>query len=437
MLLLSGCAGLESVAVRPALPDASVMVAHPGTQHSLQAAAALAVGGLLDNFTTRIYYDRRRFPFSWLPDGAVGPIERGLWKRRHKDIPAERVRTIRSWEEVGLVLLSRAGLPHRLLTPLLAASQGRFARGAGAGLTPRTRAVVCYSLAALETFERAKSLDITCFLDMAQIHPSTSRRIFEEEARLAPEFASSIPFIYRSASAMERFRRELELADHVIVASEFARRSLLEQGVESARVSVAPYGVDGQVFHPGGEPRTCITKFRALFVGSIGQLKGIKYLLDAFRSWAPPDAELVLCGKMLLGRELRERYSGVFRHVEYRSHMALSELYRSADVVVFPSLADSFGLVVLEAMACGVPVIASANTCALDTIEDGSDGFIVPIRDSGALVDRLDRLYRDRGLARTMGRAARQKALRFSWSRYGECLRAIVRRHAGRREGAF
>ena len=207
---------------------------------------------------------------------------------------------------------------------------------------------------------------------------------------------------------------------------------MIQFGASPGRVSVAPYGVDARQFEPAGEPRPSGGRFRILFVGSIGQLKGIKYLLDAFAGWAPADAELALCGNMLLSADLQARYAGLYRHERYRPHQDLSALYRSADVVVFPSLADGFGLVVLEAMASGVPVIASANCCAPDVIADGYDGFVAPIRDAGVLRDRMETIYRDRSLAREMGRRARRKALAYSWENYGRTLRSAIEGVAGR-----
>jgi glycosyltransferase involved in cell wall biosynthesis len=94
---------------------------------------------------------------------------------------------------------------------------------------------------------------------------------------------------------------------------------------------------------------------------------------------------------------------------------------------VFPSLVEGFGLTALEAMACGLPVILSSNTFAEDVITDGVEGFIVPIRDSAAIAERLRLLAADPELRARMGAAARRTAEQHSWTRYGRQIVGIFR----------
>jgi glycosyltransferase involved in cell wall biosynthesis len=98
--------------------------------------------------------------------------------------------------------------------------------------------------------------------------------------------------------------------------------------------------------------------------------------------------------------------------------------FRRADVFVLPTLADSFGLVHFQAMACGVPVITTPHCGSV--VRDGIDGFLVPIRDAEALADRMQQLLEDRYLRRRMGMAARERAGEFTWARYGERLLAAL-----------
>jgi glycosyltransferase involved in cell wall biosynthesis len=117
-------------------------------------------------------------------------------------------------------------------------------------------------------------------------------------------------------------------------------------------------------------------------------------------------------------------------------HEELPELYNRASVVVFPSLNDGFGLVILEAMACRVPVIATENTGGPDVIRDGVDGFIIPIRDVEALKERLLWLYEHRDACREMGVNARKRVEEnFTVRHYGERLmaniEAVIRRVRG------
>jgi starch synthase len=98
-----------------------------------------------------------------------------------------------------------------------------------------------------------------------------------------------------------------------------------------------------------------------------------------------------------------------------------------ADVFVFPSLFEGFALVILEAMAAGLPVITTPNTAGPDLIEDGKEGLIVPAGDVEALRTAMESLLNNPERARAMGRAAHEKAKEYTWERYGERWEALVR----------
>ena len=97
------------------------------------------------------------------------------------------------------------------------------------------------------------------------------------------------------------------------------------------------------------------------------------------------------------------------------------------DVFVFPSLFDGFGLVILEALSRGLPVITTKNTGGPDILEDGSDGFIVPIRSSEAITEKLQLLCDDRTLLEKMSAAALKKAARYSWQEYRHNLKTTTK----------
>ena len=100
--------------------------------------------------------------------------------------------------------------------------------------------------------------------------------------------------------------------------------------------------------------------------------------------------------------------------------------YQNADVFVFPSLNDAFALVILQAMACGTPVIISENVGAADVVRNGADGFIVPTRNVGALKGKILFFYNNREKVEEMGRNARAQAEKYSWERYRECIRNVA-----------
>ncbi|MCC6904787.1 MAG: glycosyltransferase family 4 protein, partial [Anaerolineae bacterium] len=221
--------------------------------------------------------------------------------------------------------------------------------------------------------------------------------------------------------------QEFEEADSITVCSEAVARSLREGGVPDHRIHLTPLGFDPTRFSPGEKPDQT---FRVMFVGLICLRKGVQYLLEAFRRLNLPDAELVLVGwKGSDSQTFLPRYEGSYRYIPFVPQAELPNLYRSASVLVLPSIEEGFGMVVYEAAACGVPSIITENVGA--TIRDGLDGSVVPIRDVDALAARLLALYENEGLRYEMGCSAQAYVRQYTWDAYGDALIAHYRALTG------
>ncbi len=242
---------------------------------------------------------------------------------------------------------------------------------------------------------------------------------------------------------VQEFRRlAAELAravDLVLPVSRFIRKELMATGVDPRMMRVIPSGVETDLFTPrelrSGEARSI------LYVGRFSSGKGIPHLLHAFHVLERRhDLKLTLAGGTTEDDGYREVLSeiarlGLGKNVEIRPpvpHTMLPELYRSSDIVVLPSDKEALGKVLLEAMACSVPVIASSSGGVADIVDDGKTGILVPCRDARSLADALDLLIRDDRLRRRMGLAARRKAEEFDWKivarRYTEAFESVCGR---------
>lgn len=266
-------------------------------------------------------------------------------------------------------------------------------------------------------FEAIKRAGGRAVLSYPIAHNTFQARLYAEEAERAPEFAAALPRLAAlPAEYSERLDIECALADRILVGSSFVRDSFLSLGFDPGKLAVTPYGVDTERFAPPATPRRSAT-FRVLFVGQIGQRKGMSYLLEAYRLFRRPDSELHIVGSYVPGHEVYRGYADLYRHTPHVPQAALPALLHEADVFVFPSLVEGMPLVVLEAMASGLPVIATPNGPG-DIVRDGIDGFLVPIRDPQAIAARLEQLYADPALRESMGRQAREQALRHTWDHY-------------------
>lgn len=217
-----------------------------------------------------------------------------------------------------------------------------------------------------------------------------------------------------------------------VSCSEEERQVRRLHGDPPGRIEIVPPGVDHAFFAPGDQrgARTALgwgDDPTLLFVGRIQPLKGLDVAVGALAELARTDVRLVVVGGASgasgdgeVGRIMTmARRLGVAERLHMvppQPHHLLSTYYRAADVVVVPSRSESFGLVALEAAACGVPVVASAVGGLLTLVDHGRTGFLVPGRDPVDFARDIARLLDEPALAADMGAAGALRARRYTWS---------------------
>ena len=409
----------------------SVLVSHPTGKPDLRAVLrALQKTGALHSFHTSVAVPRQIRDSPYLPTA----LRRELARRVFDEVPASKTRS-RPYRELVRVVAERLSLRSLVRHETGFASVdrvyedldlavARYLANPGNGV----RAVYAYEDGALHSFRAARSRGITTIYDLPTVHWRTLKRILREERDLRPEWASTLDGLRDSEAKHARKDEEIRLADHIFVASSFTKQSLTDHFGDALPIEVAPYGapsplIDRPCARAPGEP------LRILYAGRLRQSKGVAYLFESVQRADFP-WQLTLAGSKpaekchALERVLdhpRCQWLGAVPHATL-----LAEMTR-AHVFVFPSLVEGFGLVILEAMAAGLPVITTVNTGGPECIDDGSDGYIVPIRDADAIICRMAALYDDENRRLEMACAALAKAARWSWSRYERQIGALVR----------
>ncbi len=225
--------------------------------------------------------------------------------------------------------------------------------------------------------------------------------------------------------------------ERIVATASHERFLLAAMGIPPSLVSVVPCGVDLERFQPDGPVAPRGGRRRILAVGRLVERKGVRDVVEALAG--VPGAELVVAGgpdrseleadpeaRALLARAAR---CGVADRLDLRGRVSRDELpalVRSADVVVAVPWYEPFGIVPLEAMACGRPVIGSAVGGLLDTIVDGVTGRHVPPRDPAALASVLRELLADAALLRRLGDAGLRRArARFGWDQVAAATRDL------------
>jgi glycosyltransferase involved in cell wall biosynthesis len=266
----------------------------------------------------------------------------------------------------------------------------------------------------LHSIRAAKKSGAVTVVTRGSSHIEYQNQVLGEEYR-----QYSIPKIVVDQANTEKDVREYAEADYISIPSLFAKRTFLERGIPESKLIVVPYGVDLSLFRQLPKEDGV---FRVILTGGMTLRKGVHHLLQAFTELKLPNSELMLIGSM--NEEMRpffDKYSGHFRHMGHVPQAELHKLYSQGSVFCLPSIEDGFGMVIVQAMACGLPVIASENTGGPDLVENSKEGFIIPIRDVEKLKEKILYLYEHPKEQARMGEAAKAKVSEgFTWDDYGD-----------------
>jgi len=398
-----------------------IILSHPtGNENVRQAAFALAEANLLEQFFVTI---------NWNPGSAFDRIlpaslRESFRRRSFPEMVRRRIRSMPAREAMrlffGAIHLSLWSEHERgfLSVDAISAALDR-AVAAEVGKSGSCKLVYTYEDCAIETFKAAERRRVPRVYDLPIGYWRVGQRIFAEECEREPEWAATLTGARDSNEKLARKDEELRLATRVVVASTFTQ-STLAQAPHQRPVTVIPYGAPPAATNEilNGSP-----KLKILFAGSLGQRKGLSYALRAVEIIGEKNCELTLLGRKAadgcrpLDQAIREH-----RWLPSLSHERVLLEMRQHDVLIFPSLFEGFGLAITEAMSQGTPVITTAHTAGPDIIDDGVDGFIVPIRSAEVIAEKLEVLARDRERLKAMKISARKKAQMHPWENYRRAL---------------
>jgi glycosyltransferase involved in cell wall biosynthesis len=266
----------------------------------------------------------------------------------------------------------------------------------------------------LYSLRRASQMGMKTILERGSTHMLYQRKILDEEyARFG------IRKMVVHPQVVERELREYLEADFIAIPSHFVKETFLQQGIAAEKLIHIPFGVDLTHFYPA--PKQDKT-FRIIHCGNISLRKGVHYLLQAFSELNLPRAELWLIGS--LADEIKPFWqkwaSPAIKHQGPFPENHLHRYYSQGSVFCLASIEDGFGMVLIQAMACGLPVISTTNTGGADIIREGQEGFVVPIRDVEAIKEKILYFYENPEACKAIGESARKRVQAgFSWSDYG------------------
>jgi glycosyltransferase involved in cell wall biosynthesis len=352
-------------------------------------------------------------------------IERELVRRRSVEIPGDQITNLSTWAAIAHLASIRAPLIPKASGNLENRLRGRFDRSVSRRLASVGGDVVLGMYgSASETLQEARRTGKEGVLHFVNSHPSFKNQHLRELGNLSDGHQEMV-----SEREEREVSRELEHASLVLVPSRLVARQLEAVGVPHEKLVIEPYGVDLVTFRPSTDGRQPSpgSPIRCLYVGQILHRKGIPLLLDVARRLRGRAVEFLLIGPMRSREVLRNLPSNVRWRYSGTAEQIAAEM-RSADLFLLPSIDDAFGLVTLEAMASGLPVIVSDHAGSSEDVVDGSTGLVVPVGDRARFQDAIERLIDDEALRRVLGAAARRHVEHGrSWTDYG---RAVLQRLA-------
>ncbi len=404
-----------------------VTLAHPAPAPFVQQVGrALFEAGMLKQFATTFVAKPETVWLNYLCQIAEEfqfDIRKELLRRSVTELPLSLVNDY-PWYEIIRILVGRVGKNQIIGDLVFHWGNTAFDNWVANQVITNSQAVYGYEYACLKTFETAKKEGKICIYEVPSPEHDFVESLLQNEIKIYFELNNSYRKYCssRQQKRTERRRKEWELADVVIANSEFTKASYAAAGLDVKKVRVVPLGAPPICT----EPRNTTSSQESvnfLWAGTFSIRKGAHYLLQAWKQLQPQSkVQLNIFGAMELPGTLLQNLPDSMHISGTVPRCELYEHYRQADVLVFPTLCDGFGMVVTEAFAQGLPVITTNRAGAADLVKHGVNGFIIPAGDVEALVETLEWCIHNSTELKAMGEAALETAANWQWSDYRRSL---------------
>jgi starch synthase len=405
------------------LNNKQIILSHSGKQHSYYVAKALHELGLLKTFYTSSYISNialqtiiQKLEMSFLSRrflyGLGGKYVNANWHYEIKELVYRKLKG--NSQAVNKLVFERdINFDNDLSKKLPALKYNTFWGFQGS----------CH-----DSLHVSNKLGFDSVCEMTIAHLPFAKRILQEESLLHPEWSDSMDFASFPAVYEKRLIEEPLVAKKVIAISSFLKKTLVQEGVPADKITVIPLGFDATSVDFKEETESINNRpLRLLYAGRITQRKGMKYLLEAIRSFNKKDVELHIIGNIYGSGTAFKTYSNLYTYTKGISQQELFKSYQKYDALIFPSVLEGFGLVTVEAMGAGLPVVTTPNTNATEVIKEDINGFLVPIRDTEAIIRAITHLRNmENASFQQMRHEARKTALQYTWDEHRTKVRQFV-----------
>lgn len=349
-------------------------------------------------------------------------------RRRLQFVEPSRLRTY-PWREALRLLVGKLSRNEVLNDSVFYWMRDGFDAWVARQVKPPLRMVYAHETECLATFHAAKRHGVATVLDLPSPEHDYVEDLLHAEYAKFPELLTPARRHFRSLQAARTARRleECKLADVVVANSSLTARTWANAGVDPRKIHVATYGAPEPAAGGGDGGSRGEGPLRLVWAGTFSVRKGAHYMLAAWRKWASSNnAVLDVYGTVRLPEAVLR---GDSQGIAFRGPVPqpqLFEAFQQADLLVFPTLCDGFGLVVPEALSRGLPVLTTRQAGAADMIRHEANGLIIGSADEDALVGALQWAASHRDALRAMRDEALRTAAATPWSAYRRRIREIL-----------
>lgn len=386
-----------------------VLVYHPtGNQNVRALLRGLQRHDMLQSFHTTVAV----FESSWYYGLLRGIMRK--FKRRTYDNELKTYTHTYPWHEL-LMFAGVKQLHHHTLTPdyidlLITRKVVNYIKRHHSEID----LVYCYPGHSSLVMETAHKYNIKCVYELTTAYYKHIQAINASEDKANPSWAKLITVARGSKAWQDEMDKELALADIVVCASSYIKSTLLDyKCVDGRKIHIIPYGFPLTI----EKEREVDIPLKLLYVGNLSQLKGLSYMFDAVNHFGNK-VQLTIIGEgKLLASELKDVLSR-YNYLGAKSHDDVLREMEKADILLFPTLTDGFGMVVTEAMAMGTPVIATTNSCGRDIIKNGANGWLISIQNAKAIQSVIEDIIENPSIMTRIIHEALRTAEERPWKKY-------------------
>lgn len=392
----------------------NIILSHAGKQHSYFVAKAMNELGFLKKYYTSTYVSNKLLQFF------IERTNNQFWSRRFiKGIDGNLVEANWRFELKAFINRKLKGNSFAV-EKMVYEHDERFDAYMAKKLSKMQSSIFWgFQGSSLNSIKAIRKNNGFAICELSTAHVTYAKKILKEEQELHPLWADTITNVAFPAAYEKRLEQEPIAANIVIAASAFTKKTLTESGIAANKIYTLPLGASVEHIKYIPDKSKTGRPLKLLYAGTVTQRKGIYYLLEAMKKFNNNDVELHIIGNTFGTNNEFQKYSSFYNYHGPLSQQQLFQKYCEYDALVLPTIFEGFALVIVEAMAAGLPVITTEHSIGPDIIENDKNGFIIPIREIDSIVSSIHKLQsKNDSEWKEMQKNARSAALNYSWDNY-------------------